>query len=822
MQSQTIKFNNIQAQRPVNRTTYGEFAASFNEAGYKVIPVLNKRPIVKWKDLIEAPQTLESIELMTYEASRMGYGQEIGIAIMGTDEICSIDIDSNDPRWHDIVPISPIKIVGGKGFKCLYRHKGLRSQRDAVYPVEILAKNTIFVVPPSIHHLKDDGSAHYYKLVGEHRQGIEHFPIKELPEISQSDVDRLFEFARTYSIRREKVTIGGGPDDTARITEGTIGRNVMLFNQCCNEIEKRGLAGDEINEEFFNSLASWAVEQDKKLFPGNSYFTLDDDNRRYKFIAKVAARGMVDRAWELIKDRVIVGNGAELVVDKLRTYSSEVYATTEIEEVFEKQLSSTLSDLTKIIPTAKEWENVIPTSGIISEIVERYNYNSPNPLPQFALATALTIQSAAASNMVKSCIRTRDIQTLTSPNLYCCVIGPTGIGKNSVKSTINEFLSYSHQLRTSFLSGMASPQGVMMRAMKSPRRTAILNIDEITKIFDGTMADRNHDFLLEAFTSTGDTLGGVEAATKEYKQAAIRNVGIVLCGMTTPDGMKKFINNDAMRSGLAGRFLYFIGQKEPGMKSIADRFHIDDNDTRWRADWNDPSQKLLLEEHIDGFMDRLLNEDMTMDRDWQPIGPVTPDSELLRPVKPMVIHPQSAGAINSFGRLLGRLTRPIEMIHNFCGVTKNDDGSIGSVDGPMKNLAFAVDNMLMRAPELINKLALNLCISDGAFMRDGGDVHAITEAHFQVAAKIYELHCRGIIGLIGQDLMVESSSAGIDAGMSYLSKRLDMTTGLIKCTVHTARKQFVRMYGKRSHEILNTCLKNLHGLYGTPFKFVNK
>ena len=133
-------------------------APQYYAKGLSVIPlrVHDKVPTVKhWQSFHEAPvpEALQKEWLRNYSSGN------IGLVLGAQSNIVMIDVDSEDPdviaQIETVIPPSPWKRVGKKGYAAAYRYNGLGGFRikdsDGVMLVEHLSTRMQVVLPPSIH-----------------------------------------------------------------------------------------------------------------------------------------------------------------------------------------------------------------------------------------------------------------------------------------------------------------------------------------------------------------------------------------------------------------------------------------------------------------------------------------------------------------------------------------------------------------------------------------------------------------------------------------------------------------------------------------------
>lgn len=129
----------------------------FEKFGPSITPVSGKRPILDdWQTGVI--QDLDAINKYWPAKTKMGLGYLLG-ELSG---VVAVDFDYNIYNVHEaiweILPVSPVKKAGQKGFTGFYRYTGTPNQKwkrkkssKSSMVVELLSTGCQTVIPPSLH-----------------------------------------------------------------------------------------------------------------------------------------------------------------------------------------------------------------------------------------------------------------------------------------------------------------------------------------------------------------------------------------------------------------------------------------------------------------------------------------------------------------------------------------------------------------------------------------------------------------------------------------------------------------------------------------------
>lgn len=132
-------------------------ALKWFEAGYNILPLaeMGKMPVIAgWQEWGKNKQAAFQIDSWcnAYPAGNIGFPLGECNQVIALD--FDYDLDGLHEKIHAMIPPSPVRKVGAKGFTAFYRFNGERNKRyrkDGQTIVELLSTGTQTVMPPSIH-----------------------------------------------------------------------------------------------------------------------------------------------------------------------------------------------------------------------------------------------------------------------------------------------------------------------------------------------------------------------------------------------------------------------------------------------------------------------------------------------------------------------------------------------------------------------------------------------------------------------------------------------------------------------------------------------
>jgi P4 family phage/plasmid primase-like protien len=198
---------------------FADYSRKFYESGYSVIPVKNKSPeIANWSQYCDK---MADEEVFSYWESSFK-DHSIGLCLGKASGVVAFDYDyegSDEKIVENIIkgllPPSPVKKVGKKGYTSFYRFSGQENisvNRGKKRVFDFLSSGRQTVVPPSIHPL---GMAYKWitptTLLDVERDELPELDqdiLNQLKALLQSDTDELLEERIVTAIPRHDLCVG--------------------------------------------------------------------------------------------------------------------------------------------------------------------------------------------------------------------------------------------------------------------------------------------------------------------------------------------------------------------------------------------------------------------------------------------------------------------------------------------------------------------------------------------------------------------------------------------------------------------------------------
>lgn len=179
---------------------YAEFAAKYHESGYNVIPLKGgeKRPFLnEWTKFCHSP--IDPMQLDSW--IDQWPNANIGICLGSASNVIGIDFDHDvdglQEQLQALIPPSPVRKVGQKGFTAFYRYNGeppKKWAKDGKMVIELLSTGNQTVLPPSIH---PDTHQPYKWLSEDNLLDIDAKDLPRLPEDIIQQIDRVMGYDHT-------------------------------------------------------------------------------------------------------------------------------------------------------------------------------------------------------------------------------------------------------------------------------------------------------------------------------------------------------------------------------------------------------------------------------------------------------------------------------------------------------------------------------------------------------------------------------------------------------------------------------------------------
>lgn len=233
-----------------------------------------------------------------------------------------------------------------------------------------------------------------------------------------------------------------------------------------------------------------------------------------------------------------------------------------------------------------------PIPGALGEVYDWIMATSSKPQPLFAMQTALAFGSIIAGRRYVGQYQNRKQVNFTS--LYFLNIGATGSGKEHAKTAIEDLLEACELDKLIGPGKLASEAGILSTLMRKPNCLSV--IDEFGKMLSASKAKGNYlasdvvKYLMEVWGRCHGTLrytgystfGLNDKQLEEIENRIVRNPGLTLLSMTTPETFFTAAGSAEIADGFLNRFL--IAHSDTG-RQLSDDQHNDAEVPDYIVDW---------------------------------------------------------------------------------------------------------------------------------------------------------------------------------------------------------------------------------------------
>jgi hypothetical protein len=238
--------------------------------GYSVIPLMPRQKGPKlggWSNYCE--------QLMDPDTARQhcGKNNNIGLCLGPASNLCAVDIDTDDPelikKIEKLLPVSPLRKKGAKGYTVFYRYNGMDSKSvkdDKGNGLDFLSKGRQTVLPPSIH----PSGIEYQWLTSTTLLDVDKKDLPELPITAIEQVLALFKAPVVPKKESERVPMQFYQD--AAIEDARLALTYLDADESYEQWVQIGLAlnsafGDEKGFELFNE---WSAKGSQGKYDGTA------------------------------------------------------------------------------------------------------------------------------------------------------------------------------------------------------------------------------------------------------------------------------------------------------------------------------------------------------------------------------------------------------------------------------------------------------------------------------------------------------------------------------------------------------------------------
>jgi hypothetical protein len=479
---------------------------NYNQAGLSVIPLRAKMKIPAISGWQKYNKEICTQEIAvdwdkTYKVPSRG---NIGLCPGPASGVMAVDIDTDNPQTHKIVPYSPFVRAGkpGRQLRFYKYNPEITSMKDHSKGIEIFSNTGQVVLPPSIH----PDTKEPYQWIGEMNLLDDEWR-EHLPEMQNLKwLDRC-------------PSLDGGDEH-----KFIVGRNTRLTQIVCAILTRNESIETAIDE---------LLKIDSAEHFGREYFSdmSETEARRSNGDPREAARIFVERHYAQLKGKGDIPDPIDIEID-LNALTSK-----NLKEIF--------------LPLPK-------APGLIGEIQEDILRYAHIHQPQLAYGGALALLSVCALG--------RYSWNGTWPNLYIMNMAPSGFGKAVAQDYIKEVLSHD-LIYGERLIGQGRWQSNVAITMDFPEQRYRIDIlDEFGKFLKtaskNDFKEEAMSMATELYSLNGRRFLGVKSAKRGKETGECIGPGLTVLASLQPDIFSNAATLEMFDSGFLRRFIYFISDQD--------------------------------------------------------------------------------------------------------------------------------------------------------------------------------------------------------------------------------------------------------------------
>lgn len=480
-------------------------------------------------------------ELTKWEANQ----HNIGILPGELSGIIAFDFDYDVDNLQDkilkIIPDSPVKKKGAKGFTAFYQYNGEKSRsfrKDGKTVLDILSDGKLTIMPPSLH----PEGMEYTWVDPEHT--LLNTPKEQLPIIT----DEMMERIKSLFIVKKLPSFNTSLYNSNKSTEVDDIKDALNYISPDCDYDTWCKVGMALSDFFNGDLQGASIYNDWSS-RGDKYDGWNVLKRKYDSFRNNGIT--INTLFSFAMEGGFIRKSQEADLGDFERLTDEENKKLDIflSQKFNKQ-EETEVDLE---------EKILNAPGLVGQIAEYINDVSLFRQPILALSAAITAAGTVYGQKVRS---ETDLRT----NIYCLAIAESGSGKDGPrKAVLSLFDKVGSDLKKHFIGKPASDAG-LMSALEESGGVALMQIDEFGHYLKGINNKDNPKYLAaisslltELYSTASSTLMGQQYSNRQTnaKRIDIEQPCVCVLGSTVPDRLYNALSVDEILDGFLTRWIFF-------------------------------------------------------------------------------------------------------------------------------------------------------------------------------------------------------------------------------------------------------------------------
>lgn len=529
---------------------YKNLAMDYLNKGFSVIPLAYgaKKPNLSgWSKYCDQIMSIEDAQLFFTSA------RNIGLTLGPASGLCAVDIDTDNPtmlkKIEHILPESPVKKRGAKGYTAFYKFNGLPSKsvkNENGDGIDFLSTGRQTVLPPSLH----PSGTEYKWLTNE---TLLTCPTENIPEISDNTLKQLFDLltAETQNTSAPFNIV----KPVANVDEIKKALDYIPADIEYNDWSKIGMAlhdhfnGAQCGLELFDS---WSQR-------GSKY-------KEREPVKKWAS--------------YTVGNG--ITINTLFALAKQYggYMTDmefiQVKKEREENNAKQIQHIKRIEALKKDVITAPP--GLVGQITKYIQEVSVKQQPILALAGGIVVAGTVYAQRAQTPSELRS-------NIYCFGIAETGTGKNDPKRAIQKLFEQK-ELRSDLrnaLHGAPVSRAGLTDAIYATNGKYLTVIDEIGHYLDGINGKTAQSYSKEIMSTFTQLYSNADMTYlgREYSQHGkdakprldMEQPCVCVLGLSVPSAVYDAITKSDILDGFMTRW-FILETTDIDPKDNEERVHI--------------------------------------------------------------------------------------------------------------------------------------------------------------------------------------------------------------------------------------------------------
>lgn len=513
----------------MTRSPFQEAAPELHARGFSVIPLApnSKYPTIeRWSEFCSRrPTDGEHARWMDWKAANVGLclGEASGIMALDFDD----DVNGLHAGVLAVVPDSPVKKRGAKGFTAFYRYSGEKSQGHGVEGkrvLDILSGGRQTVLPPSLH--PSGGSYEWITPLTLAQCSPDQLPA--IPAASLALIASLF--------RPEPVWQ----------------KPVRQFREPYRDTDLGDIA-DALRHVPADDYDIWIrMGMALKQHLGDKGLPLWDD---WSSTSSKYRSDEIVRRWNSFRrGDVTIGSLFYTAMDNGYVQRSRAPDRPDRPNVTIEEGGNLRPRGTH--PTqAEEAAGVLDAPGLVGRVAAWINATSIYPQPVLAVAAAITAVGVAMAHKVQSPTRLRT-------NFYAMGLAPSGAGKDHARDCVTTLLCRSGL--DGLIGGTPASGAGMLTALREGGGRCLVLWDEFGRVLKNlthkNAGSHQRDiltYLVELFSSAKSMYAGVQYANHDgkMKRTPIEQPCLSVYATTVPERFFQSLTSDDAIDGFLARWL---------------------------------------------------------------------------------------------------------------------------------------------------------------------------------------------------------------------------------------------------------------------------